>query len=495
MRKLLILRGAPGCGKSTFVKNNDLTSYTISTDDIRLQFMYSYSGSRDNITEISQEYNGKVFKYLFDLLETRMKYGLMTVIDATHSTTKEINSYRSLVEKYHYTTFLVDFTNVPIAECKKRNASREAFRVVPEEVIDRMYNNFNICAVPDYVTVISPEDINQIDSTETVVEKDKIDVIVDLMRSNPCIKEKPFGNISSFNFNREAFYSGIWDKQTIVARGLYINTKTNKVVARGFNKFFNIDERPETKLSALKNMAFPVTCYVKENGYLGLVSYNEETDDLFVTTKSSPEGDFSTWLRKAIFNKMSSQNIYKMKEYAKNNNVTFVFENVDMENDPHIIEYPDNKLYLIAIIKNQIDFEQYEYDKLVEIAQDLELEYKSKAFVINSYDEFVYWYNTVTAEGYKYGGKNIEGFVIEDQNKFMVKVKLFYYRFWKYMRGVVQATLKYGSFNKPELLTTQLSKDFYKFCQDIYNTHTREELDAMPINIIYYRKLFLKNNK
>ena len=38
MRKLIILRGASGCGKSTFIKNNDLENYTLSTDTIRLMF-------------------------------------------------------------------------------------------------------------------------------------------------------------------------------------------------------------------------------------------------------------------------------------------------------------------------------------------------------------------------------------------------------------------------------------------------------------------------
>lgn len=36
MRNLVILRGAPGCGKSTWIKNNNLENYTLSADSIRL---------------------------------------------------------------------------------------------------------------------------------------------------------------------------------------------------------------------------------------------------------------------------------------------------------------------------------------------------------------------------------------------------------------------------------------------------------------------------
>ena len=36
MRTLLLFRGAPGCGKSTFIEKNGLKQYALSADDIRL---------------------------------------------------------------------------------------------------------------------------------------------------------------------------------------------------------------------------------------------------------------------------------------------------------------------------------------------------------------------------------------------------------------------------------------------------------------------------
>lgn len=490
MRTLLILRGAPGCGKSTFIENNELKPYTISTDDLRMQFMFSYSGSNE-LNEISQEYNAKVFKYLRQFLELRMQFGLYTVIDATHSTTKEINSYKQLVERYRYKAYVVDFTDLPIEECKRRNMSREEFRRVPEDVIDKMYHNFEQCEVPSYVTVIKPDEFNKINTQSVDVKLDNIDEVIDNMRSNPCIAEKPFGNISSFNFTREAFYSGVWDNQTIVARGLYINTKLGKIVARGFNKFFNIGEMESTQLHNLKNMQFPVTCYIKENGYLGLAAYNEEDDELFVTTKSSPAGDFSVWLREAINNKMTKENIEKMKVISRDRNVTFVFENVDIVRDPHIIEYDNNELFLIAIIKNQMEFEQLPYSEMVEIAKDLGLKYKTKAIVINTYDEFVEWYNKVTADDYLYEGRHIEGFVVEASDGYMVKVKLAYYRFWKYMRSVAQGTLNHGYYKREDLLTDPVSIKFYDFCKNLYATYSKDELANMSTDIISLRNKFL----
>lgn len=38
MRILLLLRGAPGCGKSTWIEQNGLKPYTLSADSIRLLY-------------------------------------------------------------------------------------------------------------------------------------------------------------------------------------------------------------------------------------------------------------------------------------------------------------------------------------------------------------------------------------------------------------------------------------------------------------------------
>lgn len=112
--------------------------------------------------------------------------------------------------------------------------------------------------------------------------------LINSLRANKYIQEKKFGNISSFNFTKDAFYGKVWDDQTTKARGLFIDTYKNKVAARAYEKFFNINERKETKLNMLQNkLQFPVTAYVKENGYLGIVSYDEYNDDLFIASKST----------------------------------------------------------------------------------------------------------------------------------------------------------------------------------------------------------------
>lgn len=43
MRVLLLFRGAPGCGKSTYIHENGLDSYTLSADTIRMQYSSPHS--------------------------------------------------------------------------------------------------------------------------------------------------------------------------------------------------------------------------------------------------------------------------------------------------------------------------------------------------------------------------------------------------------------------------------------------------------------------
>ena len=729
MRTLLLFRGAPGCGKSTFIDAHGLRPYALSADDIR-QTLRSPMQTADGSVQICQDNEKEVWELLYRMLETRMQKGEFTVIDATNSKTSEMNKYKDLCGEYRYRMFCIDMTDLPIDECKRRNAGRIPLKRVPEEVIDKMYSRFRTQKIPSGIKVIKTEnDFNSmlmhkldmssyekivvvgdlhgchtalmeyfnsglndnyfyifvgdyidrgIENAEvikfllSIYEKKNVlllegnherwikaysndevsrskefefvtkkqldaadiskkdlrqlcrklgqvawftygdkeivvthggiatmpenltymattqmihgvgdyndsDIIADTwlkttadnmyqvhghrnvknvpmkvndrvynlegkvefggflrileldkdgfheveikntvfktpeaiaqsvslsdssiadivlkMRQNKFIQEKSYGNISSFNFTREAFYDKVWDDQTVKARGLYIDTDRMKVIARSFNKWFRVNERPECRFEALQHtLQFPVTCYVKENGFLGLVSYNPDTDDLFITTKSSPEGPFAEWLKDMVYRKV--QNIDLMKQICKEQDVTFVFECVDMKNDPHIIKYQDDELFLLAIVKNSMDFIQYEYDDLVNTANEIGVKCKTKAIELGTWAEFVDWYNEVLDPDYEFNGRIIEGFVIEDSAGYMTKVKLTYYNFWKFMRGLTHEVLQRGYFHKTSALTTPTANDYYGFIKNVFDTTDKETRQSLPRDIIYWRDRFYSN--
>ena len=324
---------------------------------------------------------------------------------------------------------------------------------------------------------------------QTVTSSSVADTIIAL-RSNKYIQEKKFGNISSFNFTNKAFYDKVWDEQTTKARGLYLDTIKGKVVARAYNKFFNVNERPETKFDMLQFKLFPVAAYVKENGFLGIVSYDEYNDDLFIASKSTIDSQFAQWLRDIIYAKISSDKIIELKEYIKEHDVSFVFECVDMKNDPHIIEYPESELFLLDIVSNQMEFVKYEYDAMCDIANRFGIKHKEKAFEIATRQEFFDWYYDILEEDYEYNGRKIEGFVIEDSSGFMTKLKLTYYNFWKFMRSISHEAIRKGYIAKTSALTTPTANEYYAWVRKL---HDVEDKDSIPKDICTLRSLFYKD--
>lgn len=344
-------------------------------------------------------------------------------------------------------------------------------------------NGIHTCMVQN--TVFKVENENQVPHGNNVAQA------ITELRSNPYIQEKTYGDISSFNFTRKAFYDRAWDEQTVKARGLYIDTHKNKVIARSYEKFFNINERPETKLDRLQfELKFPVTAYVKENGFLGIVSYDEYNDDLLIATKSTLDSQYAQWLKEMFYQKVSSENIRSIKKFVKENNVSFVFECVDMKHDPHVIDYPESKLVLLDIIKNDLEFSKHKYDTMITIAQMFGLEHKEKAYEISNWQDFYDWYCNVLEPDYEYHGREIEGFVIEDSKGFMTKLKLSYYNFWKFMRSVAQEAIKYGYIKKTSALTTPLANEFYAWVRTLQELENRDEL---PRDICTLRKMFYES--
>ena len=333
---------------------------------------------------------------------------------------------------------------------------------------------------------------------EDEVPEISIQSFVEMMRADTKnITEKNFGNISSFNFSRDVFTKKHWDYSTTKARGLFIDVDDYKIVARSYEKFFNINERPDTKIESLsKRFEFPLTCYVKYNGFLGILGYDSLKDRLLFCTKSQIEKGYSDYFE-SIFKSKYANIENDLKNYLKENNVSMVFEVIDIKNDPHIIEYQDNKLILLDIIENEIKFSNKSFEELRQVGDSFGFGIKEKALVIDSFPDFMKWYNKVTNEDYKYNGEYIEGFVICDKNNFMVKIKCEYYKYWKYMRGIAQKVLRFnkdgsrrGYIDDTSVLNTPQMNMFYGFLRTLCENGYEGKED-----IISLRDLFFKDNK
>lgn len=321
-----------------------------------------------------------------------------------------------------------------------------------------------------------------------LTEETNIYNLIENLQNNKYVFEKDLGNnISSFNFTKEAFYNKMWDKETTKARGLFIDIKNYKIVARSYNKFFKVDERKETTLDSLKeNLIFPVNFYLKYNGFLGILSvYN---DELFFASKSTNAGDYVEYFKNIFYKKYSNKQIEVLKDKLTKENLSAVFEVIDPFNDPHIIEYQEENLVLLDLIKNTTNFEKISYPDLQGFAQNNNISVKELAYTASNIDEFMSIYDKITAPNYKYKDSYIEGFVIEDANAFMVKTKTVYYDKWKYLRNKMENALKNNKFNTKS--NDELEISFLSYLKEKYQG---KEIDLESINIIQERHNFYEN--
>lgn len=157
MKRLYLLRGVPGCGKTTLIEKLGLKDYTLSTDDIRLKI----AGIEviDGVECISQKKNFVVFKILNSSLEKRMLKNEPVIIDATNIT--GLKTYIDLANKYGYEVVVVDF-KVSLGVLLERNKERKStYKSLPDNKIVEFYNKKKTGNLPDNVRVIRPSDMEK----------------------------------------------------------------------------------------------------------------------------------------------------------------------------------------------------------------------------------------------------------------------------------------------------------------------------------------------
>ena len=150
-----------------------------------------------------------------------------------------------------------------------------------------------------------------------------------------------------------------------------------------------------------------------------------------------------------------------------------------MQRDPHIIDYPENHLFLLDLIYNKMEFEKVPYTKLQIFANHFGLECKSKETEFYNWQDFFDYYMKISQQTESTSDKNIEGWVIEDSNGYMVKLKNQYYNFWKFMRALTGEVIKKG-------YTDRTSKAL------VESIPKEERPEKIPGNIIALRNMFLQ---
>ncbi|WEV41071.1 AAA family ATPase [Lactobacillus sp. ESL0684] len=202
MRKIFLLRGAPGSGKSSFIARHHLQPYSISRDQIRLllaNLTYYYEEDTDYLHQVIPRYANKQTEQLVDfLVEEKMKRGETVIVDSTHIVTDNIEHYKPWVDRYRYELFVVDLMyHKSLRNLLNRNEVRKQYDWVKPDVIREMYltykDNFRL---PEWVHVISP---NQMDSALAQRESN-LDRFAHVMAIPDQVAEADFPHVHISNF-------------------------------------------------------------------------------------------------------------------------------------------------------------------------------------------------------------------------------------------------------------------------------------------------------
>ncbi|MEM7058294.1 MAG: RNA ligase [Pseudomonadota bacterium] len=314
------------------------------------------------------------------------------------------------------------------------------------------------------------------------------------LENHPLVRAKSFTSkphIRSLNFTSKAFFDRKWDDVNIMARGLFVGDD-RRIVARSYPKFFNLEERAETQMRNLRrSLAFPVKTWVKENGYLGILGWDHLAEEagLLFASKSTPEGDFAKWFKQIFESDAGENGVKRAGDIVRNRNLTLVFEVNDPERDPHMIAYDRPHVVLLDAIFRTEEFKKVDHADLSQIAATIGVAVKEPGPTLPDWDQFEGWMKSVHAQGkyFQWRGKDLEGFVVEDANGFMFKIKLDFYSFWKSMRGHrdrVRKARENGTEAPLPRIDDQEARDFHDWL-------ITQPTEALSDSIIDLRERFL----
>ena len=135
MSKLIITRGLPASGKSTWAKQWVLEDpehrVRINQDDIRLMLGKYWVPSREKLVQEIQ----------FDAILEALSRGFDVVIDNTNLNNKVLDQFNRLIKTFEdYEIEYKDFFDTPLSVCIERDKNRDL--QVTEKVIRSFYNNY-----------------------------------------------------------------------------------------------------------------------------------------------------------------------------------------------------------------------------------------------------------------------------------------------------------------------------------------------------------------
>jgi tRNA ligase len=225
----------------------------------------------------------------------------------------------------------------------------------------------------------------------------------------------------------------------VMARGLFTDPD-GKIIIRGYDKFFNINEVPKTEWDYLeKNTEGPYFVVMKENGCMVFIS-SDGNGGLYVTSKhsfTSPHAEKAKyWLDIHLKEANKTRKELSLKLLELNSTIALELCSDDFEE--HILAYdPENwGLYCHGLIKNIELFETFDPDFVKDFSNTF------------GFHEVSYVIRNTIPEVKEFcesrEGQPIEGWVIRSGNMFAKYKYDKPYLVWREWREITKSYLKKG---------------------------------------------------
>lgn len=151
MKRIFMMSGIPGSGKSYWTKKDTkgkIGTCIVSRDDIRFSFLNDSDNYFAREDEVFDKWIDTINELINDIDTTDI------YLDATHL--NDVSRFKTLsqLELAKVDEIILVIMDTPLETCLKRNSTRIGKRLVPEDVIKRMYKSFKPYTENDLFTGI-----------------------------------------------------------------------------------------------------------------------------------------------------------------------------------------------------------------------------------------------------------------------------------------------------------------------------------------------------